>query len=113
MITTHELIKGTSEEILQHITSKPTYSHRDSFDIQKQLDSIGLEKQGMLFYLEQPDEFNLVLKSVYVHVVDAVAREQARKDLFSNLDSKATFEDAVVKSLPDNIDFLKTDTQSE
>jgi len=75
MITTHELIKGTSEEILQHITSKPTYSHRDSFDIQTQLDTIGLEKQGMVFYLEQPDASNFVFKNVYVHIIDGVRRK--------------------------------------
>jgi hypothetical protein len=50
MITEHKLIRGTPEEIIQYIVSKPNYKPTDRFDIKKQIDKIGLEKQSMIFY---------------------------------------------------------------
>jgi len=83
MITKHTLIKGTPEEIQQYIVSQIEYKHNDSFDIKDQLNKIGLEKQGMIFYLEKVSDI-IKLVSIYVHTVDAVAREKAQQKMIES-----------------------------
>lgn len=72
MVTEHKLLKGTPEEIAEYITSLPNYTSGlgNKLDIKKQLDNIGLEKLGMVFYLGT--EMSLV--SLYVHPIDVTKR---------------------------------------
>jgi hypothetical protein len=88
MITEHKLIKGTPKEIQQYIVSQIGYQHRDNLDITNQLNKIGLEKQGMIFYLQQVSDTEFKFVSIYVHTIDTAARENAHQIMIESNNNK-------------------------